>query len=124
MPRCALLFRRLRREYLARVHDVLGIHRALDPSLQVDKRNETLTALQALATLNNKFMVRMAEHFAARLEAETSDPVEQINRAYELTVNRAPTAETSAALVHYTNKHGLSSACRVIFNLNEFAFAD
>ena len=95
-----------------------------DPSLQVDKRNETLTALQALATLNNKFMVRMAEHFAARLEEESSDPVEQINRAYQLTINRAPTPETSSALAKYTKDHGLPSTCRVIFNLNEFAFVD
>ena len=52
-----------------------------DPSLLVDKRNETLTALQALATLNNKFMVRMAEHFAARLEDESTERAEQIRRA-------------------------------------------
>src|SRR5262249_4289538 len=37
-----------------------------DPSLIVEKRNETLTALQALSLLNNRFMVRMAEHHAAR----------------------------------------------------------
>ncbi len=41
-----------------------------DPSLVVPRRNETVTALSALALLNNKFMVRMAEHFAARLAAE------------------------------------------------------
>ena len=40
-----------------------------DPSLLTPKRNTTLTALQALALLNNPFMVRQAEHFAARLEA-------------------------------------------------------
>ena len=39
-----------------------------DPSASVAKRNETLTPLQSLALLNNKFMVRMAEHFAARIE--------------------------------------------------------
>ena len=39
-----------------------------DPSMRVDKRNESLSALQALALLNNDFMVTMAKHFAERLE--------------------------------------------------------
>ncbi|MFT4638728.1 MAG: hypothetical protein ACI8T1_002051 [Verrucomicrobiales bacterium] len=95
-----------------------------DPSLMVDKRNETLTALQALALLNNKFVVRMAEHFATRLEGAKKDRREQIALAYQLTISRAPTDEEVSALVDYADKHGLPSACRVILNLNEFAFAD
>jgi len=95
-----------------------------DPSLLVDKRNETLTALQALAFLNNKFVVRMAEHFAARLEREADDREGQIERAYQLTLNRAPSEDESAALIAYADQYGLPSACRLILNLNEFAFAD
>lgn len=95
-----------------------------DPSLLVDKRNETLTALQALALLNNKFVVRMAEHFAARLESESHDRAEQIDRAFELTLNRAPTADELKGLADYADTYGLPSVCRIIFNLNEFAFAD
>ena len=95
-----------------------------DPSLLVDKRNETLTALQALATLNNKFMVRMAEHFAARLQREASSVEAQIARAYELAISRPASSEESAALVQYAKEYGLPSACRVILNLNEFAFVD
>ena len=37
-----------------------------DPSLAVDKRNETMTPQQALALLNNQLAVAMAKHFAAR----------------------------------------------------------
>src|SRR5262249_37945839 len=44
-----------------------------DPSLRVEKRNESLTALQALALLNDRFMVRMAAHFAERVGRESSD---------------------------------------------------
>ena len=92
-----------------------------DPSLSVDKRNETMTALQALALLNNKFVVRMSEHFAARLQAE-ADPVA---RAIELALSRpARAARSSRALRAYAEAHGLAAACRVIFNLNEFAFVD
>ena len=40
-----------------------------DPSMRVDRRNESISALQALALLNNAFMVAMAQHFAERLRA-------------------------------------------------------
>ena len=38
-----------------------------DASLITAKRNTTITAIQALALLNNPFMVRQAEHLAARV---------------------------------------------------------
>ena len=91
-----------------------------DPSLLVDKRNETLTALQALALLNNKFVVRMSEHFAEKLRAE-ADPVA---RAIELALSRPARAGELEAMRAYTETHGLAASCRVIFNLNEFAFVD
>ena len=43
-----------------------------DPSMRVDKRNETLTPLQALALLNNGFMLAMAKHFAERVRANAA----------------------------------------------------
>ena len=91
-----------------------------DPSLSVDKRNETLTALQALALLNNKFVVRMSEHFAERLSEEE----EPISRAIELTLSRKARREELQALREYSQQHGLAATCRLIFNLNEFAFVD
>src|SRR5207237_213346 len=55
-----------------------------DPSLIVEKRNETLTAVQALALLNNKFMVRMAEHFAERASALGDTPEARVSAAWRL----------------------------------------
>ena len=46
----------------------------------VAERNETLTALQALALLNNRFMVRMAEHFAARVGTGRARPTRTRSR--------------------------------------------
>ena len=61
-----------------------------DPSLSVGQRTETLTALQALALLNNRFMVSMSEHFAAHV-AELGDSMpEQIDAAYRLALSRPP----------------------------------
>ena len=95
-----------------------------DPSQQVAKRDETITALSALALLNNKFMVRMAEHFAARLEKDHKERGLQIDAAFQLALSRSPTDDERRALIGYTKKHGLPSACRVILNLNEFVFID
>jgi hypothetical protein len=95
-----------------------------DPSLVVEKRNETLTAVQALALMNNKFMVRMAEHFAARA-AKAGDSLDaQVSEAWRLALGRPPTADEREVLVGYARKHGLANACRMIFNANEFSFVD
>ncbi len=91
-----------------------------DPSQLVDKRGETTTALQALALLNNAFMVRLAEHFAASLEQD-EDPV---TRALQLTLSRPPTPEEHAVLAGFAHRHGLPAMCRLIFNFSEFSFVD
>ncbi len=95
-----------------------------DPSLLTPRRNTTLTALQALSLLNNQFMVRQAEHFAARLEASTSDPDEQIDLAYRWALGREPTSDERVAIAKYAIENGLANLCRVIFNSNEFLFID
>ena len=58
-----------------------------DPSLLTPKCNTTLTALQALAMMNNALFVRQAEHFAERVRAATSNPREQICIAYRLALH-------------------------------------
>ena len=95
-----------------------------DPTLIVERRNETLTALQALAMLNNRFMVKMAERFGEQLQKTSNDPAAQIDLGYRLALSRPPTAEESATLLDVSKKHGLPNACRLLFNTNEFAFVD
>ena len=46
-----------------------------DPSMQVDKRNETITPQQSLALLNNAFMLEMASEFAEDIQ-QTSGKTE------------------------------------------------
>jgi hypothetical protein len=95
-----------------------------DPSLAVEKRNETLTPQQALALLNNKLAVAMAKHFAARVEKIGDTNAERITAAYWLALGRSPTAKEHDALATYAKEFGLANACRVILNLNEFVFVD
>ena len=95
-----------------------------DPSMQVAKRNESLSALQALALLNNGFMVVMAKHFAAKLDASGGDLPAKVERAFRAALARTPTPHEQATLTAYAKEYGLANACRVLFNLNEFTFID
>ncbi len=95
-----------------------------DPSMIVDKRNETVTALQALALLNNKLVLSMSRHTALRITAASPDEATQIDSVFRLALGRFPSAEERDSLIEYARQHGLSQACRVILNLNEFAFVD
>jgi hypothetical protein len=95
-----------------------------DANLLSPTRNVTMTALQALALLNDAFVLRQCEHFAERLAREREGLDEQIIRAYQLALVREPTEAERARLVAHARKHGLASACRVLFNSNEFLFID
>ena len=146
-----------------------------DPSMIVEKRNETVTALQALALRNNKLVLSMSAHMARRIETDAERPSlsvragdvspqvlpspnvpprneqprtgeltspartgeekagltpntaklgQRIALAFRLALGRSPTEEEQAALAEYATQHGLSQTCRVILNLNEFAFVD
>ncbi len=95
-----------------------------DSSQSTPKRNETLTPLQALSLLNNRFMLVMAEHFASRLSAESSDLDEAIERGMRLVAGRPPTPAELEPLREYAALHGLPNACRVLLNLSEFIFID
>jgi mono/diheme cytochrome c family protein len=96
-----------------------------DPSMRVDKRNESVSAPQALALLNNGFMLAQARHFAERVQHEAGDEVgAQVERAYRLAVGHSPSVEDRDQLIAFTRGYGLPNLCRVLFNLNEFTFVD
>jgi hypothetical protein len=95
-----------------------------DPSMSVDKRNQTITPLQALAQMNNQLILAMAKHFAARADASGADLPAKITTAFRLALARPPTPEERDALVAHGQHHGLVNVCRLILNLNEFAFVD
>jgi hypothetical protein len=95
-----------------------------DPSMQVGKRNESGSPLQALTLLNNALMLTMAQHFAAKLEKSEGDLSAKVERAYYEALAQPPTSSDLEALTHYAKQFGLANACRVLFNLNQFAFVD
>ncbi len=95
-----------------------------DSSQSTPLRNETLTSLQALSLLNNKFNLAMSEHFARRLETERADLAGQIDLAMQLIAGRHPSSSEREHLATYATTHGLENTCRVLFNLSEFVFLD
>jgi hypothetical protein len=95
-----------------------------DANLLAPKRNITLTALQALSTLNNPFVLRQCERFAARLQGQSADLSEEIDLAYRLALSRRPHPHEAALLRAYAQKHGLPNACRLLVNSSEFVFID
>jgi hypothetical protein len=95
-----------------------------DPNLNTPVRNTTLTALQALALLNDAFIVKQAEYLARRLRGVSPDLCRQIEAAYVLAFGRSAHEDEKEALAAYARKHGLANACRLLFNANEFVFID
>jgi hypothetical protein len=63
---------------------------AADPNVNTPVRNTTITALQALALLNDAFVIQQAGHFAERLRTMSDDPRRQIEAAYALAFGRPP----------------------------------
>jgi hypothetical protein len=87
-------------------------------------RNVSITALQALSMMNDKFIVRQSEHLAARLVAEHQDLSSQIKMLYQLSLGRPPRNSELEAVTAYAKNFGLANACRFVLNTNEFAFVD
>jgi mono/diheme cytochrome c family protein len=87
-------------------------------------RNVSITALQALAMVNDKFVIRQSERLAKRLAAENAEVPAQVESLYRLLLCRPPSANELAAVTAYAEKYGLANACRFLLNTNEFVFVD
>jgi hypothetical protein len=95
-----------------------------DASQLTPARNVSVSALQALAMLNNKFMVRQSEHLAERISAAGDDLPRRMAMLYELVLGRPPSDEESREFCEYAERHGLANTCRVLLNSNEFMFVN
>src|SRR5262249_54368840 len=121
----------LRRRTLYRMWSRGGRNRLLDafdcpdPSTTAPSRAVTTTPLQALAMLNNSFVLHMSCHLAERIEREVGGDVDrQIRRAYLLAYGRPPQDNEMKLARQVVRKHGLQVLARAIFNSNEFLYVD
>jgi mono/diheme cytochrome c family protein len=95
-----------------------------DASQLTPVRSTSVTALQALAMLNDRFIVRQSEHIATLLERSANDRTGQIVMAYEWILGRRASPREAELVSEYAKKHGLPNAVRVLLNSNEFMFVN
>src|SRR5215472_9801579 len=95
-----------------------------DASQLTPVRSTSVTALQALTMLNNRFVVRQCQHIAARLEKSAADWDGRIRIAYELILGRPATSHEVDLVSDYARRHGLANAVRMLLNSNEFMFVN
>jgi hypothetical protein len=75
--------------------------------------------------MNNSFTLRMADHFAERLQKDRpGDATGQIDRAFQLAYGRSPASTESQASLDFVQHHGLPAFCRVLLNTNGFLHVD
>ncbi len=99
--------------------EMLGQYDCPDSSLPEPKRVVTTSPLQALALLNNSFLLDQSAFFAGRLEREAGDPV---RRAFQLAFSRDPEPAEQTAARNLIARHGLKAFARAILNANELIY--
>lgn len=95
-----------------------------DPSISTPQRDESTTALQALAAWNNRLVEFAAGKLGADLIANAKSADEQITLACQLVLGRDASAFERDVLKQHLNEHGPSAVARVLFNMNAFVYLD
>jgi hypothetical protein len=94
-----------------------------DSSALAPQRASTTTPLQSLTLMNNRFVLRMADFFAKRLEQEAGDDIAtQMRLAHELALGRPVSNKELTLATNFIANHGLVAYCRILFNTNAFLY--
>ena len=104
---------------------LLDVFDCPDPSTKAPARAVTTTPLQALALLNNSFVLRMSETLAARArQSAGEDSAKQVEFAFRHLLGRPPTSEEKGDAAEVVARHGLAPLCRALLNSNEFLYVE
>ena len=95
-----------------------------DPSMQVDRRNESASPLQALSLWNDAFMLTTARLAEEKSRANPATLDQQIERAWLYSFSKPIPAEDLSVLKDLAKEHGMSSVWRVLWNSNRFVFVE
>jgi hypothetical protein len=95
-----------------------------DASQLIGKRNESITPLQALATLHDRFVVHQCEMIARRIDAESSCSADASERAFTLLIGRPPDADELGWVGQYARTYGLANTCRFLVNSKQLMLQD
>ncbi|MEE2947363.1 MAG: DUF1553 domain-containing protein [Verrucomicrobiota bacterium] len=92
-----------------------------DPSTTAPRRAVTTTPLQALALLNNHFILSKAGAMADRVVAGAKGNLDaQVKQVFRDTFQREPDADELHLAKLLADEYGLATLCRSLFNSNEF----
>ncbi len=114
----------LKRSMIVPMLDVLDL---CDTARTAAKRQNTSVATQALTLFNNGDFVNSQARYLAEAAEKRSGPGfirKQIDLAWRLTLARPPKPSETATMLDFLKRESLEEMCRVIFNLNEFVYAD
>ena len=89
----------------------------------VPVRNESTTAVQALALQNDPFVLHQAGRIEARIGVQ-GDGDTRIDALFRHILLRSPSAEERALLAAHAERHGLAAAAHLLLNTNEFLYLD
>jgi mono/diheme cytochrome c family protein len=95
-----------------------------DGSATTPARGASTTAAQALAMLNDAFLIRQCEHMSRLLGSKAATPEARVDAAFRLILLRSPTAKERDRFADYARRHGLANVCHVLLNSNEFLYID
>jgi hypothetical protein len=96
-----------------------------DNSTPCGRREVSTVAPQALMLLNGSLAIDVAKAFAKRIEEEAGDdPTQHVRRAFELALQREPDVREMSACRELVAERSLAELCRVLVNLNEFAYVE
>ena len=92
-----------------------------DPSTTAPRRAVTTTPLQALALLNNHFILSKASAMADRVAADAKGNLDaQVTQVFRDAFQREPDADELRLAKRLAKEYGLTTLCRSLFNSNEF----
>jgi hypothetical protein len=95
-----------------------------DASQSAPVRTGSVSALQALALWNNRFILGHAEHLASMAARNSPEIAAQVGFVTLRVLGRPPTEAELREWTDYARRHDLANLCRVLFNSSEFLFAD
>ena len=95
-----------------------------DPSMQVERRNESASPLQALSLWNDAFMLTAARLAEERAVNDETPLEQQVAAAWFACVTRPIQSDDLATLTELARTQGMGSVWRVLWNSNQFVFVE
>ena len=94
------------------------------PSVMTPVRRETTTPLQALALMNDSFVLRQAARLAARVDSKivASNPRERIQRAWLIAIGRKPDDLEASVCEKLLATSDFETVCWTLLNSSEFLY--